>query len=200
MPNTDVTQASLLSRVRDPGNHQAWNEFERKYRNLILRYARKRGLQQTDAEDVLQVALANLVKSLPRFVYDPQRARFRTYLYRVVQSAICHQVSRPKPADRALEACMIEQTPGDDESGAAALWEQEWVSHHYRLALDSVRQTFEPRSIEVFERNMRGESVESLARAFDMSIQAVHKVRQRIRARMQELITQQVHDEDALDG
>ena len=197
--NPELTQPSLLSRVRDPANHAAWREFEAKYRDLILRFCRQRGLQQTDAEDVLQIVLANLVRSLPQFVYDPKRGRFRDYLYQAVRSGISRMKKRPKTLSAALDTSMLHALEADDESDAEALWHREWINHHFRLAMQSIRRTFESRSIDIFERSMRGESVAQLAQAFSTTEQAVHKVRQRIRARMQELITQQVREEEAVD-
>jgi RNA polymerase sigma-70 factor (ECF subfamily) len=197
--HTDLTQPSLLSRVRDPANHEAWRQFEAKYRGLIVRFCRARGLQQTDAEDVLQMVMTKLVQTLPRFTYQADRGRFRDYLYRIVRGAISDWVARPKSDGRPVFTLLSADTPPAQDAALESLWTQEWVNHHYRLALESVRQTFEARSIDIFERSLRGESVESLAAAFDMSTQAVHKVRQRLRARMEEAIAQQVHEEDVID-
>src|SRR5690348_14597759 len=86
--NPELTQPSLLSRVRNPSDDQAWREFELKYRELILRFCRRQGMQQADAEDVIQIVLANLLRSLPNFLYDRNRGRFRDYLYRSVRNAI----------------------------------------------------------------------------------------------------------------
>jgi FixJ family two-component response regulator len=66
--------------------------------------------------------------------------------------------------------------------------------------MTTIRQTFEPRSVEVFERSINGAGVAELAAEFGMSQQAVHKVRQRIKARMEELIALQVREEDRVDG
>jgi hypothetical protein len=70
------------------------------------------------------------------------------------------------------------------------------VAHHYRMALDTVRQTFDAKSVEVFERSVAGAKVAVLAVEHGITEQAVYKVRQRIRARMEQLIAQQVHEED----
>jgi hypothetical protein len=45
------TPASLLSRVRDHEDTAAWSEFDVRYRDRIIRYALRRGLQAHDAED-----------------------------------------------------------------------------------------------------------------------------------------------------
>jgi RNA polymerase sigma factor (sigma-70 family) len=205
-----ATHPSLLSRVRDPADAAAWREFEALYRELLVRFCRRRGLQLADAEDVVQVVLTNLSKSLPGFVYDAQRGRFRDYLYRCTRNAISQWASRPRLDAATLDSRVADHpspvdSPGGGGMGGAGTgevteWEQEWVAHHYRLAMQAVRRTFEPRSIEVFERSIGGATVAELAAAFAMSEQAVHKVRQRIKARMEELIAEQIRAEDAVSG
>jgi RNA polymerase sigma-70 factor (ECF subfamily) len=200
--NPDLTQPSLLSRVRDPSDEAAWREFETKYRELLIRFCRRQGWQQADAEDLVQTVMASLVRTLPGFVYDPQRGRFRDYLYRSVRNAMTQRTARPRERAGALDPDGGEPGTGSvrDDPASAAAWEQEWVDHHYRLAMAGVRASFEPRSVEVFERSVAGEKVEGLAAAFGMSTQAVHKVRQRIKARLEELIAVQIRDEDRVDG
>ncbi len=197
--NPEVTQASLLSRVRDPANQTAWREFDAKYRELILRFCRRRGLQDADADDVLQLTMQFLLQALPAFVYDPTRGRFRDYLYRTVRSALARRGKKTPCAD-ALDTSLLGVVADADESESAAQWEQEWTDHHLRLALETIRQTFDTRSVEVFEHLLRGPSVEEAASAFQMSVEAVYKVRQRVRARMEELIATQVREEDTVDG
>jgi RNA polymerase sigma-70 factor (ECF subfamily) len=199
--NPDATHPSLLSRLRDRADGAAWREFEQRYRELLVRFCRSRGLQIADAEDVVQAVMTNISQTLVGFRYDPAKGRFRDYLYRATRNAITRLKSRPNPATAALDtsadASVAEGGGADPQSDGA--WEREWVAHHYRIAMETIRRTFDPRSVEVFERNMGGMSVAALGAAYGLSEQAVHKVRQRIRARMEELITAQVREEDGLD-
>lgn len=197
-PSLHATHPSLLSRVRDPANAHAWRQFESLYREFLVRFCRRRGLQVADAEDVVQTVMLNLSKSLPGFVYDPKRGRFRDYLYRCTRNAISQWVERPTVRPGALDTHVLDTLSPPDATEDSA-WEQEWVAHHYRLAMHTVRQTFEARSVEVFEKSVAGTSVAELAAEFAMSEQAVHKVRQRIKARMEELIAAQVREEDRVD-
>jgi RNA polymerase sigma factor (sigma-70 family) len=200
-PSLLATHPSLLSRVRDPSNTAAWRQFESLYRELLVRFCRRRGLQLADAEDIVQIVLTNLSRSLPGFVYDPARGRFRDYLFRCARNAIAQWATRPKLAAQALDSGAEVRAPSDPPDPAdAAAWEQEWVAHHYRLAMLTIRETFEPKSVEIFERSIGGAGVAELAEEFGMSQQAVHKVRQRIKARMEELIAEQVKEEDRVDG
>lgn len=199
--DSPTTPISLLSRLRDSEDHAAWREFDRRYRDLMLRYCRRRGIPHTDAEDVVQRVLANLIKALPQFTYDPQRGRFRNYLFRCVKNAHADWAARPNRHWRSLDTdAADEHAAADDRGQDAQIWEEEWVAFHYRCALETVRKTFDPRSVEIFDRNVAGASVAELAQAYDMSEQAVHKIRQRIRARLEELIAAQVRAEDEVDG
>lgn len=199
----EATSATLLSRLRDPSDHAAWAAFEALYRGLLVRFCVRQGLQHADAEDIVQAVSANLVKSLPRFVYAPDRGRFRDYLYRCTRNALA--AWRTRSARPARRPTALDSRTGDGLAADAAerpdavaerAWEEEWVAHHYRLAMQTVRETFEPTSIEIFNRSIRGESLVSLAAALGMSEEAVKKARQRVKARLEELISRQIAQED----
>lgn len=205
----DVTRASLLSRVRDSSNDAAWREFQALYHDLLIRFCRRRAIQEADAEDIVQTVMASLVRTLPGFIYDPGRGRFRDYLFRCTDHAIARWKkgarARPGAIDIALADGGAEFGGGLANGGvlggdARAMWEEEWVAHHYRLAMRTIQQTFEERSVKIFDRSVAGETVAQLALAFGMSEQAVHKVRQRIKARMEELIAAQIAAEDDAGG
>jgi RNA polymerase sigma factor (sigma-70 family) len=192
----ELTQPSLLSRVRNPSDTAAWREFDSKYRELIVRYCRAHGLQAADCEDVRQSVMISLSKALRTFEYQPARGKFRHYLGRTVRNAVFQHFGRPKDRHKGLDTAVLATQPADDASETDELWETEWIDHHYRLAMKTIRETYDPRSIEVFDRLLDGEGVDAVADAFGMSTQAVHKVKQRIRNRMKELVQQQIRDED----
>lgn len=193
---SETTQPSLLSRVRDAADDKAWREFDAKYRELVLRYCRARGLQTSDAEDVRQIAMANLARSLRSFEYKPARGRFRGYLGQVVRSAISRHFRRPDTPPHALDTNVLVTVEADDAGQADEVWEREWVRHHYRLAMQTVRAAFDLKSVQIFNRLLAGDSVSQLASDYQTTIQAVHKVKQRIRDRLKELIADQIRQED----
>jgi len=199
----ETTRPSLLSRVRDPSDHAAWSEFDARYRELIFRYSLRCGLSAADAEDVRQMVMMRLVRVLPQFHYDPARGRFHDYLYRVTRSAIADFRACPESRRRAVlddEAVQRLAEPAADASRADLEWEQEWRDHHLRLALTAVRQASDARSVAVFERLLDGASVERAAAEFGMSVDAVHKVKQRLRDRVQARIAEQMREESSPGG
>src|SRR5690349_2290759 len=49
-----LTRASLLVQPRDGTHHAAWQEFVKLYAPVVYGFARKRGLQDADAADLMQ--------------------------------------------------------------------------------------------------------------------------------------------------
>lgn len=195
---TGPTRPSLLLRLRDPADAAAWSEFDHCYRDLILGYCRRRGMQHADAENIRQTVMVNLSKATQgSFAYHPERGRFRNYLARMVQNAIHQYFSRPNQAHQRLATEMGTTLADPTPDSTDTLWEEEWVRHHFRLAMIQVRSSFDVRSVRMFERLLDGAPVAAVAAEFSVSTQAVHKVKQRIRKRMEELISRQVRLEDA---
>ncbi|MCB9849580.1 MAG: sigma-70 family RNA polymerase sigma factor [Phycisphaerales bacterium] len=191
----DTTQPTLLMRLRDPEDDTAWRAFAAQYRDLIIGYCVRCGLQSADVDDVEQIVWLHLAKGLRSFEYDPEKGRFRDYLRKVVRHAIARRFSRPTRHERSLDTTLLAITQSKDDD-TDRLWESEWVDHHYRLALKSIRKSFDARSVAIFELLLSGDSIASVANKFDTTTQAIHKVKQRIRDKMAALIERQIRDED----
>lgn len=190
------THASLLSRVRNPDDYAAWRQFDRQYRDLILRYCRARGLQQADAEDVRQMVMINLARHLKDFRYRPELGRFRAYLQRTVRNAIHRYFRSPNREVNGLEQGEDLACDTQEVQDADPLWESEWRQHHYRMAMAVVRRSTLETGIEAFEALLAGDSVVEVAEHFEMTTDAVQKVKQRVRNRLRAQIELQVLQED----
>lgn len=196
----ETTQPSLLSRIRNPADKDAWRDFDEQYGELIVRYARSRGVQQSDAEDIRQVVMLNLARAMNQFQYSPAKGKFRNYLGRVVRNTIIQLNSRPKIKQNALDSYVTDTVPSEEYVNNDELWDQEWMRHHYRMAMKTIRISFDPKSIEVFDRLLAGELVTHVATSFNLTTQAVHKIKQRIRNRLKIQIAVQIQEEDKPDG
>jgi RNA polymerase sigma-70 factor (ECF subfamily) len=191
------TSATLLTRARDPRDEASWATFCARYRPIVVACARGAGMGAWEAEDVAQMVLLDLLRSLRSFRYDPQRGRFRDYLWVLVRHRVRRHHARSREElleQRALEAVSDGRTPALER-----LWRTEWVRHHLDLAFASLRRDFEPRSLEVFEHLLAGNDEPATAERFGLSVAAVEKVKQRVRARMREIL-RTLDEEDVLDG
>lgn len=82
------TSYTLLTRVRDVNDQQAWNEFVECYAPKIFVWCRRFHLQESDASDVTQEVLVKLVGAMQSFVYDPARGSFRGWLKTITTNAV----------------------------------------------------------------------------------------------------------------
>jgi RNA polymerase sigma-70 factor (ECF subfamily) len=196
-----TTRSSLLERLREPGDEPAWRRFDALYGEVIVRYARRRGLGLDDAEDIRQIVTLNLLSAMRHFRLERERGRFRSYLGRVVGNAIQRQSSRAYRLHEVLEPDLVrlDAVAAAPVPGLDAMWEEEWRQHHLRRALATVRGTFDARSMAIFERLLCGETTADVAAATGSSVATVHKVRQRVRARLHRLVQQQLAAETAFE-
>src|SRR6059058_233713 len=88
MLDAPPTSASLLVRIRDGRDQDAWRELVEVYAPVVYGFARKRGLQDADAADVMQDVLRSVARAAERLNYDPSRGSFRGWLYTVSRNKI----------------------------------------------------------------------------------------------------------------
>lgn len=192
----DTTRPSLLERLRDGEDQSAWQEFDDRYRELILRYGRRSGLQPADAQDVRQMVMLSLSRALPNFVYRPELGRFRDYLGASVRNAIRkHRAKRGRAGEVPLSE--IDETRLESGDGAwVEAWNEEWMLHHYRRAMKRVRRDVSEKSLAIFEGLLDGATVEELAETHGTSTDAVYKVKQRMRDRLKDVVAEQLAEEE----
>ncbi len=77
-----TTRSSHLRRLRN-GEDEAWREFYRKYRAMILAIGKKKHLPEKESEDLMQEVAAVCHRRMQTFVYEPERCRFRSFLFKV---------------------------------------------------------------------------------------------------------------------
>src|SRR5438105_14026298 len=108
MADSVSTRPSLLVRIRDCQDHQAWGQFVEIYAPMVYGYALKQGLQDADAADLTQDVLRAVARSAARLNYDPARGTFRGWLFRVVRNELAdfgaaRRRHRPGSGDTAVK-------------------------------------------------------------------------------------------------
>ncbi|MCA9050743.1 MAG: RNA polymerase subunit sigma [Planctomycetaceae bacterium] len=153
-PSDPDTRTSLILRIRDRHDDEAWRDFVSVYLPVILRLAKRKGLQDADAQDVAQQVLLSVSQALERRPHDPKQARFRTWLGRVAENATLNALSRRKPDAGTGRTDVVEflhQTahPSDD---SAAL-HQETRRQVFLYAAEQIRPEFSDQTWEAFLRS-----------------------------------------------
>ena len=189
-----TTSRTLLHRVRDPEDGEAWARFHELYAPLILGYARAHGLGHVDAEEIRDHCMAIVARKVPAFEYEERRGGFKAWLYRIAKGAIIDQLRRPsvRRAETAELGALVDVQPSPDE-----LWEQHWRDEHLRFCLDEVKQTENERTFQVFEMLLfEGAPVETVCARLDLNANQVYKAKSRVLARVRAVMKRLGDDAD----
>ncbi len=198
MPESPDTRPSLLVRIRDAGDRDAWRQFVEVYGPLIYRYGRKRGLQDADAADLTQTVLQAVAGAVQQFAYDPSRGLFRGWLFAIVRNQL-HKLQRGQrgprgSGDTAAQELLQEQpAPTEDEH---ALWQDEYRKRCFTWAAERCRGDFEEKSWQAFwQTAVEGRTAAEVAGALGLTVGAIYTARSRVLARIRKEIEQLQDDE-----
>ncbi len=88
MTPTPTTRPSLLLRLRDSRDHEAWMEFVSLYEPVTYRLLRRHRLQDADAREVMQELLLAVSRSIDRWDPAKERGSFRGWLRQVARNLV----------------------------------------------------------------------------------------------------------------
>lgn len=180
------TQSLLLAKIQSPENREAWEEFVKIYRPVIYRMAKRRGMQDADAQDLSQEVLMRISKSIETWV--PQEGvRFRHWLRKVASNAIVTAVTKSKPCGTvggsAAEQILAE-TP--ETSAVTTELQDECFREQYLRAAAIVKLDVSPVTWAAFEQTViQGQSCEDAAELLGKSLGTIYAARSRILKRLQ---------------
>ena len=180
----NTTSASLLERLRQPEEAAAWPRFVRLYTPLLFYWARRTGLPQEDAADLVQDVLMTLVQKLPLFTYEPGRT-FRGWLRTITMNKWRERGRRkslagPGPNDPGFSA-----VPARPE--ADPFDEVEYRKQLVQRALQVMQSEFEPRTWQAcWETAVEGRSAGEVAQQLGVSIDVVYAAKSRVLKRLRE--------------
>jgi RNA polymerase sigma-70 factor (ECF subfamily) len=103
------TRVTLLNRLKDKGSDAGWQEFFDTYWKLIYGVARRSGLSDAEAQDVVQETMIAVARHMPGFNYDPANGSFKAWLLNMTRWRITDQVRRR--SKRAISTADSEEIP-----------------------------------------------------------------------------------------
>jgi RNA polymerase sigma-70 factor (ECF subfamily) len=174
-----TTSISLLERLKQPAAQESWTRFVNLYTPLLFYWARRLGLQETDAADLVQDVFALLVKRLPHFDYKRDQS-FRGWL-RTVLFNQSRKKGRAHPTTNASLSGVAEP------EHAADIDEAEFQQQLTVRALQLMQEEFQPTTWQAcWETVVCGRPTVEVARELGISVNAVYLARSRVLRRLRQ--------------
>ena len=185
------TRLSLIAQVQSPGDREAWDQFVLIYRPVIYRMARRRGMQDADAQDLVQSVFMRVASSIQRWEKNDPETKFRHWLRRVVRNTIFSALSRqPKDAAGGSEMPDLLASQPENEKLVEQELATETMREQYLHAAAVVKKDVDPDTWRAFELTVvRGQSCDEAADLLGKSVGAVYAARSRVMRRLREQVT-----------
>lgn len=186
------TRPSLLLRLRDVRDQQAWSIFLEIYQPLIYRVIRQRRVQDADAREVTQEVLLAVANSIDQWEADRQRGTFRGWLTTITRNLVVNflikQSRHPRGSGNSDFRRGLESLPAPvgDES---ELFDVEERRQIFRWAADRIRPEFRESNWQAFWRTaVEGQGAIEVARELGISPGLVYVSRNRVMKRLREKV------------
>lgn len=190
MEDVYKTRQTLIQKVKNQHDENAWEEFLQVYNKYIYAIIRGSGLNKDDAGDIMQDILLRLWNRLPE-MDEGEIRRFRSYLATITKNCITdflrkkmrHKGKLEHVADKAVDLHSSE-LPEIDEIAT-----REWENYLTNQALKNIAPAFSGKAIEAFKLTVQGKELEEIATILDIQSQSVYRLRGRVKAKLIEEVT-----------
>jgi RNA polymerase sigma-70 factor (ECF subfamily) len=186
------TSLSLLDRVR-ANDADAWNRFVRLYSPLVYSWAKKCGLPNQDAADVLQEVFHSVAKNVARFRADPSGS-FRGWLWAITRNKVRDhfRAAEMTPVGGSEMHQRIQAIPEEEPDS----WSQDGECSRVGLvnrAAEMIRDDFEPHTWQAFWRlAVENHPARDIAADLGMTPDAVYQAKARVLRRLKEELEGQI--------
>ena len=185
-----ATRRSLVDRLANWDDQRRWQEFFDTYWKLIYSAARKSGLADAEAQEVVQETVITVAKNIDRLQYDPAIGSFKGWLLQITRWRIADQfrkrepgaAKRPSAPDDPLTAT-IERVPDLQTVDLDAVWEAEWKDNLLEAAIARVKKKIDPKQFQIFDCYVRKEwPAQKVAARLAVNVGQVYLARHRVSA------------------
>jgi RNA polymerase sigma factor (sigma-70 family) len=185
-----ATRRSLVERLENWDDRKRWQEFFDTYWKLIYSAARKSGLTDTEAQEVVQETVITVAKNVGKLRYDPAIGSFKGWLLQITRWRIADQFRKRQPTDAKRfgsrddrETATIERVPDANAAELNALWEKEWQENLFTAGLARVKRKVDPKQFQIFDCYVRKEwPAQKVATELRVNVGQVYLARHRISA------------------
>jgi RNA polymerase sigma factor (sigma-70 family) len=186
-----ATRQSLVERLADWSDRKRWQQFFDSYWKLIHRAARKAGLTESEAQEVVQETLITVAKKIDRLKYDPALGSFKGWLLNITRWRIADQFrKRKRPEEHPAKArrderetITIERIADPAGFDLDAAWDEEWRSNLREAAIARVKKKVSAKQYQIFDCYVLKEwPAQKVAKELRVSVTQVYIAKHRVGA------------------
>ena len=187
----------MLRAVADTENEAAWQRLFDLYAGFVFSIARSKGLNDADADDIVQVVFTDLARNLPTFQYDRAKGKFRAYLSGLVNWRVMDKLKVGK-RDADLKASFWEEAKAASSFGDNGFAEREWQAAALEEALRRIKPDVNPEHYAAFVASaIEGQDTETVMRFYGISSDNLYQIRKRLTAKLRETVASVLAEMDA---
>jgi RNA polymerase sigma-70 factor (ECF subfamily) len=184
------TSATLLERLRDRADAEAWQRLVDLYSPLLSAWLRRHSLQDADVDDLVQEVLTTVAREAVRFEHSGRPGAFRHWLRNILANRLREfwraRRLRPMVTGDSDFVALLDQLE-DPDSGISRLWDQEHDQHIVRRLLAMIEPQFAPSTWQAFRRVvLEGGQPDAVAAELGLTVNAVFIAKSRVLQRLRQ--------------
>jgi RNA polymerase sigma factor (sigma-70 family) len=185
-----ATRRSLVDRLENWDDRERWQEFFDTYWKLIYSAARKSGLTEVEAQEVVQETVITVAKNVGKLRYDPAIGSFKGWLLNITRWRIADQFRKRLPDQQHHRAsnddrmtATMDRFPDSGPRAVDQIWEQQWKENLFDAAIARLKKKVDPKQFQIFDCYVNKEwPAQKVAAYLRVSVGQVYLARHRISA------------------
>ncbi len=195
--NNESTRSSVIRAVADTQNEAAWQRLFDLYAGFVFSIARSKGLNDADADDIVQTVFADLARNLPTFEYDRAKGRFRSYLSGLVHWRVNDRLRSGK-RDAELKSAFWDEAKSASTAEDEDFEEREWQQAALEEALRRIKPEVRPEHYAAFVASaVEGQDTDVVTKLYGISRDSLYQIRKRLTVKLREKMPEVLAEMDA---
>lgn len=184
-----LTTTILLERLHDPNDHVVWDEFDARYRPILLGIGARLGLNHDEATEAAQESIVQFMRDYRNHKYSSDSGRLRAWLIGICRHRIMDSHRARKKFEGARGDSIISKLPNEDQMRMT--WDIEQQRVIYQRAMEQLLSggKINTRTTDVFEMfAIKNVPAQSVAETFDIEVSEVYRIKNRVTRRLRDIV------------
>ena len=172
------TRKTLISKVSDQNNEDAWEEFVSYYSEYLEKIFFKAGLNDEEVKDFTQNIFIKVWEIIPEFNYNPERGKFRSWITQIALNYISNY--KRLKINNSEFVLIDEHIINQEKIEVDHTLELEWQSFIAEKAWLNIKETLSPKMQEAFELHLHGFSSKEIGTKLSIAESSARVYKKRI--------------------